>query len=68
MTREQTSRNVDEAKFTSYGRLEAVAFLVLALVGCWFAGMVLVPWSNPPSSLGAWLGCIFRSKPISDSD
>ena len=56
MTREQTSRNPDEAKFTSYGRLEAVGFVVLALVGCCFAGMMLGVSPNRPTSPGAWLG------------
>jgi hypothetical protein len=56
MTHKQTSRNPDEAKFTSYGRLEAAGFIVLALMGCLLAGMALAPWPNRPVSLGAWLG------------
>jgi hypothetical protein len=55
MTRNQMNRNPDEAKFTSYGRLEAAGFIVLALFMCFFAATMLAAWPNRPDSLGAWL-------------
>jgi len=63
MWRKRASRGPDEATFTSYGRLEAIVLLALALTMCVGAGALLGDgWPNRSASVGAWLGrCVLQA-------
>jgi len=63
MWRTRASPGPDEATFTSYGRLEAIVFLALALAMCVGAGALLGGgWPNRSASPGAWLGrCVLQA-------
>jgi len=56
MWRKRAPRGPDIATFTFYGRLEAVALLVVAFAACVSAGMLLGDgWPNRSASVAVWL-------------